>query len=86
MQEKPYFCPDCRSNRFKFKVEFNTYQSFTKDPITGAIGDLQDPVQKETAEPTIVCGVCGFAGNEMRFIKQAEREPRTGNSPVVTFT
>ena len=76
MQEKPYFCPNCRSNRTKFRVLSTTFQSFLKEAITGVVHNVTDPVTVEEAEPTIGCLVCGFTGNEMRFIKQAEREPR----------
>ncbi|PYI50354.1 hypothetical protein [Paenibacillus flagellatus] len=76
MQEKPYFCPNCRSNRTKFRVLFTTSQSFVKEPVTGSIHDMNEPVMIEESEPTIGCLVCGFTGNEMRFVKQAEREPR----------
>jgi hypothetical protein len=86
MQEKPYFCPNCRSNRYKFKVILSSYQQFTKDPVTGAIDNMQEPVLVEEAEPTISCGVCGFTGNEMRFVKQAEREPRTNYNPAVHYS
>ena len=84
MQEKPYFCPNCRSNRTKFRVIYTTAQSFMKEAVTGEIRSMSDAVQIEEAEPTIGCLVCGFTGNEMRFIKQAEREPRvmTPTNPV----
>jgi hypothetical protein len=72
MQEKPYFCPNCRSNRTKFKVLFTTSQSFMKDPLTGTIRDMSEPALVNEPEPTIGCLVC----NELRFVKQAEREPR----------
>ncbi|GAA3406693.1 hypothetical protein GCM10020370_34760 [Paenibacillus hodogayensis] len=76
MQEKPYFCPNCRSNRTKFRVLFTTSQSFMKEAVTGSVQNMTEPVTVEEAEPTIGCLVCGFTGNEMRFVKQAEREPR----------
>lgn len=76
MQEKPYFCPNCRSNRTKFRVLFTTSQSFMKEAVTGDISGMSEPVMVEEEEPTIGCLVCGFVGNEQRFVKQAEREPR----------
>jgi hypothetical protein len=84
MQEKPYFCPECRSNRTKFRVLSTTYRSFMKEAITGVVQNLTEPITVEETEPTIGCLVCGFTGNEMRFIKQAEREPRvvTPTTPV----
>lgn len=85
MQDKPYYCPNCRSNRYKFKVITSAYQPFTKDAVSGAIDNMQEPVQIETDEPTISCGVCGFTGNENRFIKQAEREPRVP-TPTTSYT
>lgn len=81
MQDKPYFCPNCRSNRIKFSVISNVSQRFLKDALTGSIVEFSEPLQLETQEPTIQCLVCSFTGNELRFIKQAEREPRTA-TPV----
>lgn len=77
MENKPYFCPNCRSNRTKFKLISSVSQSFMKDAVTGEVQQLQDPEPVAQAEPTISCLVCGFAGNEQRYVKQAEREPRT---------
>ncbi|ALS21619.1 MULTISPECIES: hypothetical protein [Paenibacillus] len=77
MEQKPYFCPNCRSNRVKFSVISSYSQRFLKDAITGSVQEVSDPEQLEESEPTIQCQVCSFTGNEMRFIKQAEREPRT---------
>lgn len=84
MQEKPYFCPNCRSNRVKFSVITSATQQFLKDPVSGVVTDQADPVTMEQAEPSIQCLVCQFTGNEMRFVKQAEREPRvmTETNPV----
>lgn len=79
MEQKPYFCPNCRSNRVKFSVISSYSQRFLKDAITGTVQEVSDPQQMEEIEPTIQCLVCSFTGNEMRFIKQAEREPRTAN-------
>jgi len=77
MHEKPYFCPNCRSNRIKFSVIKSYAQKFVKDAITGSIVEAQEPQPVNETEPTIQCLVCNFVGNEMRFIKQAEREPRS---------
>ncbi|MCS7461911.1 hypothetical protein N0M98_17375 [Paenibacillus doosanensis] len=76
MQEKPYFCPNCRSNRVKFSVISSVSQRFMKDAISGSIQEVNEPQQIQDSEPMIQCNVCNFAGNELRFIKQAEREPR----------
>lgn len=76
MEQKPYFCPNCRSNRVKFSVISSYSQRFLKDALTGSVQEVSDPQQLEESEPTIQCQVCSFTGNEMRFIKQAEREPR----------
>lgn len=76
MQDKPYFCPNCRSNRVKFSVISSFSQKFLKDAQSGMIQEFSEPQQLEDREPTIQCMVCSFTGNEMRFIKQAEREPR----------
>lgn len=76
MQDKPYFCPNCRSNRVKFSVVTTYSQSFMKDAITGSVTVQEDPMPIADSEPNIHCRVCGFTGNELRFVKQAEREPR----------
>ncbi|MDF2924740.1 MAG: hypothetical protein K0R57_3654 [Paenibacillaceae bacterium] len=76
MQGKPYFCPNCRSNRVKFSVMTMYSQSFMKDALTGAISATDEAQLVPEPEPNIQCRVCGFTGNELRFIKQAEREPR----------
>ncbi|CAG7623422.1 hypothetical protein ACFQI7_04410 [Paenibacillus allorhizosphaerae] len=78
MQDKPYFCPNCRSNRVKFSIISNYAQRFMKDAVTGVVQDFSEPEQLDSSEPTIQCLVCSFTGNEMRFVKQAEREPRPG--------
>lgn len=76
MQDKPYFCPNCRSNRVKFSVINSYSQRFVKDAITGTVNEMSEPTALEQGEPNIQCLVCNFTGNELRFIKQAEREPR----------
>lgn len=76
MELRPYFCPNCRSNRVKFSLVTHMIQEFRKDAITGEVLEEKDTQQLQEVEPTIQCNVCGFQGNEMRFIKQAEREPR----------
>ncbi|MCZ8512386.1 hypothetical protein O9H85_08060 [Paenibacillus filicis] len=76
MQEKPYYCPNCRSNRVKFSIISSYSQRFLKDALSGTIQELSEPLQLEDQEPTIQCLVCSYTANEMRFIKQAEREPR----------
>ncbi|MED4599560.1 hypothetical protein P9314_02425 [Paenibacillus validus] len=80
MQEKPYFCPNCRSNRIKFSIISSYSQRFLKDAITGTVQQVTEPEAIEGQEPTIQCLVCQFTGNELRFIKQAEREPRESTS------
>jgi hypothetical protein len=59
-------------------------QRFMKDAHSGAVQEVTEPQQIQDTEPTIQCLVCSFTGNEMRFIKQAEREPRpiTPNGPT----
>jgi hypothetical protein len=81
MQEKPYFCPNCRSNRIKFSIIQSYSQRVLKDALTGMVQQVAEPEQIVAEEPTIQCQVCQFTGNELRFIKQAERQPRQ-DSPV----
>lgn len=76
VQEKPYFCPNCRSNRVKFNVVTTYSQSFMKDALSGVVSLSEEARIVPEPEPNIQCRVCGFTGNELRFIKQAEREPR----------
>lgn len=76
MEEKPYFCPNCRSNRVKFSVITSYSQAFVKDALSGSIKEFREPSPIQEAEPMIQCQVCSFVGNELRFIKQADREPR----------
>ncbi|WP_166238004.1 hypothetical protein [Paenibacillus turpanensis] len=77
MQEKPYFCPNCRSNRVKFALLETTSTFFMKDAINGSVSEMGEPQLIEEADPQVQCMVCRFVGNELRFVKQAEREPRT---------
>jgi hypothetical protein len=84
METKPYFCPNCRSNRTKFSFITNQIQSVLKNAISGEIENASEPSDLPLDEPQVKCGVCSFVGNEMRFTKQAEREPRTDTySPSV---
>lgn len=76
MENKPYFCPNCRSNRVKFNQIQKTSQQLFKDAQSGEITEIEEPVVIEEPEPLIECRVCSFQSNEQRFIKQAERFPR----------
>lgn len=76
MQQKPYFCPNCRSNRVKFSVIARSVQPMMKDAVTGEITQFGEMEAVPESEPMIRCQVCSFEGNELRFVKQAEREPR----------
>ena len=76
METKPYFCPNCRSNRTKFMRITSYAEPLFKDAVTGEIREMKEPQPVEESEPTVSCVVCGFSGNEQRFVKQAEREPR----------
>jgi DNA-directed RNA polymerase subunit RPC12/RpoP len=85
MEEKPYFCPNCRSNRVKFSVITSYSQAFMKDALSGDIKEFSEPSPIAEAEPTIQCQVCSFVGNELRFIKQADREPRAATVTAPTY-
>ncbi len=76
LQDKPYFCPNCKSNRIKFNVIASTTRRFLKDALTGSILEMEEPQTVQEQEPVVECLVCHFVGNEMRFVKQAEKEPR----------
>jgi protein-arginine kinase activator protein McsA len=86
MQSKPYYCPNCRSNRTKFKLISSYSQQFMKDAVTGEVQDLQEPMKMDEMEATVACLVCGFTSNEMRFVKQAERDPRTASISQATYS
>lgn len=73
---EPYFCPNCRSNRVKFSLVTTHTQAFMKDAHNGAITDMAEDQFTPSADPDIQCRVCSFIGNALRFVKQAEREPR----------
>ncbi|GIP33051.1 hypothetical protein [Paenibacillus sp. J2TS4] len=85
MDNKPYFCPNCRSNRVKFSVITRYSQYFMKDAISGEIVDTAETMPLHPDEPEIQCLVCNFAGNEQRFVKQAEREPRMATPTESTY-
>ncbi|NBI29556.1 hypothetical protein [Chengkuizengella marina] len=80
MEEKPYFCPNCRANRIKFNLIASTSLQMLKNAYSGQIVEQEEPTLIEESEPMIQCRVCNYSGNEMRFIKQAEREPRFENA------
>ena len=86
MQDKPYYCPNCRANRVKFSVKSTYSQQFMKDAITGEIKESAEAFPVDQVEPDIQCMVCQFTTNEMRFIKQAEREPRMPAGDVQSYT
>ncbi|WP_438432426.1 hypothetical protein [Gorillibacterium sp. sgz500922] len=86
MEDKPYFCPNCRSNRFKFSRITTFSMPFRKDAISGELLEKDDPILVPDEEDMIQCQVCRFTGNEMRFIKAAEREPRTQTSVNSSYT
>lgn len=76
MNEQPYFCPNCRSNRVKFNLITTHSQAFMKDPRNGTITEMANDEFLPNMDPDIQCRVCFFIGNELRFIKLAETEPR----------
>lgn len=81
MENHPFYCPNCRSNRTKFSLitNINHVQDVIKNAVTGVIESEQEPYEKVSDEQLIRCHVCDFVGDELRFIKQAERSPRVEN-------
>lgn len=80
---QPYYCPNCRSNRVKFSFIRQSSQDIIKDAVTGEITEQLSTVELD--QPLQVrCRVCQYTGDEMRFVKQAEREPciMTPTDPV----
>ncbi|MGG1520097.1 hypothetical protein ABE504_32305 [Paenibacillus oryzisoli] len=49
------------------------------------ITEFTDPNMIAEQEPIIQCLICSFSGNEMRFIKQAEREPRSDSGTMAPY-
>ncbi|MDF2725466.1 hypothetical protein [Paenibacillus contaminans] len=86
MKEVPYFCPNCRSNRVKFSVVTTYSQRFMKNAADGTITESFEMTQVPEEEPNIQCMVCQFVGNELRFVKQAEREPRIMTPTTPSYT
>ncbi|WP_243633128.1 hypothetical protein [Paenibacillus xerothermodurans] len=60
----------------KFSVISSFSQRVVKDAATGVVQEVTELEPIEDTEPTIQCLVCSYRANELRFIKQAEREPR----------
>lgn len=78
MQESPYYCPRCKSNRVKFKIINRVSKDVQKDAFNGEILSMgtEEPFETIQGDTEVECGVCNFRGYEMMFIKAAEREPR----------
>ena len=78
MQDKPYFCPNCRANRVRFKTIRREAQVIQKDAFDGNILSQGDPETFSTiqGDTEVQCLSCNFVGYENMFIKMAEREPR----------
>lgn len=81
----PYFCPNCRSNRVKFSLISQIKQRIRKDAATGEIVEQFDAEFADMDEVMVQCEVCSFTGNELRFIKQAERDPLRATSAPVRY-
>jgi len=78
MQEKPYFCPNCRGNRTKFRLITRNAQHIQKDAFDGSVKEMGnlDSFITEQGDTEVECLACNYIGYEMMFIKAAEREPR----------
>jgi len=78
VQEKPYFCPKCRSNRVKFKLINRLSQDVRKDAFDGDVVSMSEeqPFITIQGDTEVQCLNCNFTAYEMMFIKAAEREPR----------
>ncbi|MFD2670120.1 hypothetical protein [Marinicrinis sediminis] len=81
----PYFCPSCRSNRVKFSIINKSIQSIRKDAISGAVMERGEAAAVMEDDPVIQCNICQYTSNEMRFMKQAEREPRKDETPTIMY-
>ena len=78
MQEKPYFCPNCRSNRVNFKVIHRRAQDVKKDAFEGNVLNMSEeqPYVDLQGDTEVQCQSCHYTAYENMFIKAAEREPR----------
>ncbi|OEG00007.1 hypothetical protein BHF71_06970 [Vulcanibacillus modesticaldus] len=78
MEVKPYFCPNCRGNRTKFRIIQRKAKDVQKDAFNGEIVSMgtEIPFVSEQGDTEVECLVCHYVGYEMMFIKAAEREPR----------
>lgn len=78
MQDAPYYCPRCRSNRVKFRIINRVAKEVQKDAFNGEILSMgiEEPFETIQGDTEVECSVCNFRGYEMMFIKAAEREPR----------
>lgn len=78
MQEKPYFCPQCRGNRTKFRVIQRISQEIKKDAFDGDVVSMgqEEPYETVQGDTEVECLVCHYVGYETMFVKAAEREPR----------
>ncbi|HEX6923023.1 MAG TPA: DNA alkylation repair protein [Bacillales bacterium] len=85
---EPYLCPGCGTNRTWFNKIRQLDTSVKLDPGTGEMteefpgGDGLPPFAFSYNGPQyqIQCGVCGLIGDEERFVKTAQRNPRTVRS------
>ncbi len=76
--DRPYYCPQCRSNRMSFRLFYRLVQPVRKDPYTGAVIEAAPgprPAVPEEAGLEVQCPVCNFRAPESIFVAAAAREP-----------
>ncbi len=76
MDDVPYLCPSCGTNRTRFNLIEQVVRPVKKNPHTGSIQEwinpddpLHFPYRGEQLR--VQCGVCGLIEGEQRFIKAA---------------
>lgn len=85
MEDVPYLCPACQSNRTRFSLIYHYTHEVHKDPRTGAITYAADEIEplRRAGRPQVDvrCGICNFQGYEGVFVKAAQRNAPPGLRP-----